>query len=174
MASINGKLVQTKLSKFGTTELTIPPGINKVVITYQYTKLAIASRYLSIVTLNSNFYFIDLLFLNKNNQEEKYNILTRFLFKKDFLAAHINRLKSLFYIFYFFNLLHTLFNIDIYIMKHVFSSIMQSIFIDNKLHPKTDLVQGRFLLMLPHFAFEYFIDCLLSAWHLYRFLVMFP
>ena len=50
-ASINGKLVQTKLSKFGTTELTIPPGINKVVITYQYTKLAIASRYLSIVTL---------------------------------------------------------------------------------------------------------------------------
>ncbi|XIQ36302.1 hypothetical protein N8B19_01655 [Enterococcus faecium] len=51
VASINGKLVQTKLSKFGTTELTIPPGINKVVITYQYTKLAIASRYLSIVTL---------------------------------------------------------------------------------------------------------------------------
>ncbi|NTO85815.1 hypothetical protein HQ826_12305 [Enterococcus faecium] len=51
VASINGKLVQTKLSKFGTTELTIPPGINKVVITYQYTKLSIASRYLSIVTL---------------------------------------------------------------------------------------------------------------------------
>ena len=51
VASINGKLVQTKLSKFGTTELTIPPGINKVVITYQYTKLAIVSRYLSIVTL---------------------------------------------------------------------------------------------------------------------------
>ena len=51
VASIKGKLVQTKLSKFGTTELTIPPGINKVVITYQYTKLAIASRYLSIVTL---------------------------------------------------------------------------------------------------------------------------
>ena len=61
---------------------------------------------------------IDEIFESKVRQHAGETVPAQGLFLDE--VAHINRLKSLFYIFYFFNLLHTLFNIDIYIMKHVF------------------------------------------------------
>ncbi|MBO0460276.1 hypothetical protein JZO83_00765 [Enterococcus sp. DIV1298c] len=51
MATVNDTPVKTHLSSIGTTELVVPPGKSTIVITYTYTKLAIFSRYLSLISL---------------------------------------------------------------------------------------------------------------------------
>ncbi|MDW3723873.1 hypothetical protein R6K74_12815, partial [Enterococcus faecium] len=56
------------------------------------------------------------------DQEELIHLISNYskisLYQHHLTKSHINRLKSLF--LYFFNLLHTLFNIDIYTVKHAF------------------------------------------------------
>ncbi|MGG5357599.1 MULTISPECIES: hypothetical protein [unclassified Enterococcus] len=49
--SINGKEASSTLSAIGTTEIKIPSGKNTIKISYRYDNLALAARYLSILTL---------------------------------------------------------------------------------------------------------------------------
>lgn len=48
---INTEKAISKLSAMGTTELVIPPGDNIITITYNYTNVAIISRFISLCTL---------------------------------------------------------------------------------------------------------------------------
>ncbi|MFT4246072.1 MAG: hypothetical protein QM571_06105 [Micrococcaceae bacterium] len=48
---VNGTEASSSVSKYGTTEITVPPGGSEVRITYSYTKLAIFSKVLSFLAL---------------------------------------------------------------------------------------------------------------------------
>ncbi|MFT4185857.1 MAG: hypothetical protein QM613_01315 [Micrococcaceae bacterium] len=48
---VNGTETSISVSKFGTTEITVPPGGSVVKITYSYTKLAILSKVISFLAL---------------------------------------------------------------------------------------------------------------------------